>query len=110
MSLTEGRYKLLAELASAGAVVISLVFVGLGVRETARQTALNTDALGVAAYQDLVAQITNFNQALLDPELAALYGRMQDPAQTVDMLSPVERVQALRLWFMMARHADMAFY
>jgi len=35
---------------------------------------------------------------------------MQDPAQTVDMLSPVDRVQALRLWFMMARHADMAFY
>ena len=26
------------------------------------------------------------------------------------MLSPVDRVQALRLWFMMARHADMAFY
>lgn len=110
MSLKEGRFKLLAELASATAVVLSLVFVGLGVRETARQTELNTEALRVSAYQDLIAQITTFNEALLNPQLAEVYGRMQDPEVTVGMLSPVERVQALRMWFMMARHADMAFY
>ena len=110
MSLREGRFKLLAELASATAVVVSLVFVGLGVRETARQTELNTEALRVSAYQDLIGQITTFNEALLDPALAEIYGRMQDPKMTVAMLRPVERVQALRMWFMMARHADMAFY
>ena len=50
MESKPGNVKLLAQIASAMAVVISLVFVGLEVRETAEQTALNTVSLQVTAW------------------------------------------------------------
>ena len=50
-----------AEIASAAAVVISLIFVGLEVRESARQTELNTQSLQLSAYQDLIGQIGTIN-------------------------------------------------
>ncbi len=91
MTQNQARYKQVAEVVSAIAVIMSLVFVGFGVRETARQTELNTDALRVAAYQDLVAQISRFNEVLLDPELAALCLKMQDPEGSWSDLTPVGR-------------------
>lgn len=66
MNIT-GRYRVFAEVASAAAVALTLVFVGLQLRETSRQTALNTASLQVSAYQDLNAQISHFNELLLDP-------------------------------------------
>lgn len=102
------RHKL--ELVSALAVVLSLVFVGIEVRETARQTRLSTEALQVAAYQDLVAQIAQFNAVLLDPELAAVYAVMVDPDATWSDLDLVQATQARRILFLIVRHADMAFY
>jgi hypothetical protein len=86
------------------------VFVGLEVRETARQTELNTEALHVAAYQNLIGQIAQFNVAMLDPGLAVLYAKIQDPAGDWASLNPVESIQARRILFLLVRHADMAFY
>ena len=108
MDSTGPRHRL--ELVSALAVVLSLVFVGIEVRETARQTRLNTEALQVAAYQDLVAQIAQFNAVLLDPELAAVYAAMVDPDATWSDLDLVQATQARRILFLIVRHADMAFY
>jgi len=104
------KYKLVVEVVSALAVVLSLVFVGIGVRETARQTKLNTEALQVAAYQDLLAQIAQFNEVLLDPELAAVYAVMLDPDASWSDLDLVRATQARRILFLIVRHADMAFY
>lgn len=39
-------------------------------RETSRQTVLNTTSVQVAAYQDLNAQISHFNELLLEPGVA----------------------------------------
>ncbi len=91
-------------------MVASMVFVGLQVRETARQTKLNTEALQVAAYQDLLAQIAQLNEVLLDPELAALYAVMLDPNTSWSDLDVVETTQARRIMFLIVRHADMAYY
>ena len=104
------RYRWAVEVVSASAVVLSLVFVGLEVRETARQTQLNTEALQVTAYQDLLAQIAQFNEVLLDPELAALYAVMLDPNTSWSDLDVVEATQARRIMFLIVRHADMAYY
>ena len=104
------RNRLAVEVVSASAVVLSLVFVGLEVSETARQTQLNTEALQVTAYQDLLAQIAQFNEVLLDPELAALYAVMLDPNTSWSDLDVVEATQARRIMFLIVRHADMAYY
>ena len=104
------RYQVVAEIASAGAVALTLVFVGLQLREANRQTALNTTSLQVAAYQDLNAQISHFNELLLAPDLAVVFERMNDTTWTWSKFDLVQRRQARSLLFMRFRQADMAFY
>ena len=101
---------MLAEIASAAAVALTLIFVGLQLREASRQTALNTTSVQVAAYQDLNAQISHFNELLLDPGLALVFERMTDPAWDWSKFDPVQRRQARSLLYMRIRQADMAFY
>lgn len=110
MSQVGSRYRMIAEVASATAVALTLVFVGLQLREASRQTALNTTSLQVAAYQDLNAQISHFNELLLDPAIAQIFERMTDPTWDWSKFDPVQRRQARSLLYMRIRHADMAFY
>ena len=104
------RYRLAAEIASGAAIALTLLFVGLQLRESSRQTALNTVSIQVAAYQDLNAQISHFNELLLDPEIAAVFELMMDPEGEWSRFSEVQRRQARSLLYMRVRHADMAFY
>ena len=110
MAVRERGSKRLAELLSAAAVATSLVFVALEVRETARQTQLNTEALQLGAYQDLISQIAQFNTAMLDPEIASVYLKVSDPEGDWSSLSPIEQNQADRILYLLVRHADMAYY
>ncbi|HUQ99696.1 MAG TPA: hypothetical protein VM166_09600 [Gemmatimonadaceae bacterium] len=110
MSQVGSRYRMLAEVASAAAVALTLLFVGLQLREASRQTALNTTSLQVAAYQDLNAQISHFNELLLDPSVAQVWERMLDRTWDWSKFDPVQRRQARSLLYMRIRHADMAFY
>jgi hypothetical protein len=104
------RYQVVGQIASAGAVALTLLFVGLQLRETSRQTALNTAALQVGAYQDLNAQISHFNELLLAPEIAIVWEHILDPDWNWPKFSLVERRQARSLMYMRIRHADMAFH
>jgi hypothetical protein len=103
-------FTLLAQVASASVVALTLLFVGLQVREANRQTALNTVSLQVAALQELNAQITHFNELLLDPQIAMVWEKMLDPNSHWPQFSVVERRQALALLYMLLRHSDMAYY
>ncbi len=102
--------KLFAQIASAAAVAISLVFVGLEVKETAEQTALNTVSLQVTAYQALISQIDEWNRTVLDPEIAELALSLDDPNGDWSQLSDVDQSRARSLLYLLIRHADMAFY
>jgi hypothetical protein len=77
------------------------------VREGALQTELNTTALEVSAYQDLMAQIADFNRmAVEDPDVA----RIQTTGDvSLSSLSPVERRRYTAMFFLMLRHGDMAY-
>ena len=66
MAADRPRISSLTQALSAAAVVISLVFVGLEVRESARQTALNTQSLQAGAYQDLLGQIMTLNMLSME--------------------------------------------
>lgn len=110
MPRDDRRYRLAAEIASGLAIALTLVFVGLQLRESSRQTELNTVSIQVAAYQDLNAQISHFNELLLDPELAVVFELMLDPEGDWSRFSDVQRRQARSLLYMRVRHADMAFY
>ena len=55
------KWALLAEISGAVAVVVSLVFVGYQLKQANEQTSLNTRALEMAAYQQLIDGISDFN-------------------------------------------------
>ncbi len=96
-----------AEVASAVVVVLSLTFVGLEVRESARQTELNTQSLQVSAYQDIISQISAINVLNIEhPELQQHIAGVS----SISELAAVPQSQIGNYYFLMARHGDMAFY
>ncbi len=104
MKIDRGRF---TQIASAAAVVLSLAFVGLEVRESARQTELNTQSLQVSAYQDLIAQIGAMNERGMDnPELSLLIAE----TSSFEEISGIEEEQVWSNLMLIARHGDMAFY
>ena len=95
----------LAEIIGAGAIVVSLIFVGLEIRNSARQTELNTQAIQLSAYQVLVGQINDMSLLNIDhPELVASF------SLPYDEMEPSQQQQQLASMVMRARHADLAYY
>ncbi|MBC7768696.1 MAG: hypothetical protein H7124_07905 [Phycisphaerales bacterium] len=108
MRIDLGRIKLFAEIGAAVAVVLSLAFVGVQVREDAMQTRLNTVALEVTAYQDLISNINELNHlAITDPDVARI---QVNRGVSLDSLSPVDRRRQEAMALFMLRHGDMAYY
>ena len=65
-----------AEIVSAAAVVVSLVFVGLQVRQTAEETSLNTEITRAAAYDRSMEGLNRWRLTLAaDPELVRLWAQ-----------------------------------
>jgi hypothetical protein len=101
------RWALIAEILSAVAVVVSLIFVGLQVRQGADETALNTKAIQTSAYQDLAAQISNLNVVLIEnPELIELIERVRAGEE---LSSAVESRQVSSFVLNVFRHGEMAY-
>lgn len=94
----------IVEIVSAVAVVVSLVFVGFEIRNSSEQVEQNTQALQIAAYQDLVGRIVEIN---------ALHITESTNTETLIALeSPTEKqTQLLKnfLWILF-RHGDMAYF
>ena len=88
------------------AIVGSLYFVGVETQNSARQTALNTQAVEISAYQELIANISQMNAiGLMDENAAAILLEMRDG-------SP-DRAHAAQLqsaFFMQFRHGDIAYF
>jgi len=55
------KWALIGEISGAVAVVVSLVFVGYQLMQSNEQSALNTKALEMTAYQQLIEGISDFN-------------------------------------------------
>ena len=95
----------LAEIIAAGAVVVSLIFVGLEIRNSADQTELNTQAIQMSAYQVLVGQINEMSLLSIEhPEIT------RSASLPLEDLSPTEGTQILNYMVIRARHADLAYY
>lgn len=106
--MTHEKWKNLLERVGIVAIVASLVFVGIETRNSTRQAVLNTQALEIAAYQDLMDNIAQINAlAVQDPGVAAL---MYKAARTPEDLSDLEQFRYIRALFMRFRHGDMAYF
>ena len=102
------RWALIAEIIGGIAVVFSLVFVGLEVRQSSEETALNTRAIEVNAYQDLIAQILLLNSLFIgDPALSELWASTYD---CEELESRADYEQLIRYFLSVRRHGDMAYH
>ena len=103
------KWALLAEISGAVAVVVSLVFVGYQVRQSNEQSALNTTALQLAAYQQLVDGISEFNvQTLENAELRAVRVKIEAGTQIED-LTPDEWQVINAFLYLIYRNGDLAY-
>lgn len=101
------KYALIAEIISALAVVAGLIFVGIQIKQSTEQNALNTRALEVSGYQDLIGQIIAINNTVLaNPELSDLIMR----GKAGELTDPVDRGRYGTYLINVTRHADMACY
>lgn len=88
------------------AIIGSLYFVGLETRNSTKSTELNTQALEIAAYQELINNISEMNALAVQSEEAArvmlrMRGRMP---------SELEATRLLSAFFMEFRHGDIAYF
>jgi hypothetical protein len=97
-----------AEIVGALAIVVSLIFVGMEIRQTSEETALNTRAVRASAYQDLVGHVLTLNSDLYNnPQLAELVSRMLNGGEPT---STTEAFQFLQVVNFLLEHGDMAYY
>ena len=102
------KWALIAEIVGGIAVVLSLIFVGFQIQQSSKETALNTRAIEVNAYQDLINQIFILNNEFLgDPELSDLWARAND---CEDITVRAEQEQLRRYQASVVRHGDMAYH
>jgi hypothetical protein len=103
------EFALVAEIISALAVVAGLIFVGLEISQSTDQAMLNTRAVEVAAYQDLIGQIIEINRdAMKDPELLDII--IRGSANQIDPSETIENQRYFRFIVINARHADLACF
>ncbi len=96
--------KAIRETLGALAVVASLVFVGLEIRQ-------NTRSAQVSAYQDLIGQISELNTLPFEnPEFGRLLLGNAVFAGEAGDLTDLETAQLNNYLWLLFRHGDMAFY
>ena len=105
------RIQVITEIVSAVAVIVTLIFLIVEIRQNTEQTRLNARAVEIAAYQDLVSQMLEVNKLNFEyPE----YIILRDNQLAGEQLSPDESAQVdvrySSMYWMLFRHGDMAFH
>jgi hypothetical protein len=108
MRMTRERWKDVLEGIGFVAIIASLIFVGIETRNSTKQAILTTQALEMAAYQDLIDNILDMNMVIAqDPDTAAL---MYKAWRTPEPLTDLEEFRFSRAAFQRLRHGDMAYF
>ncbi len=106
--MNQKRFKDVLEGVGLIAVIASLIFVGIETRNGAIQAELNTEALEMAAYQQLIDSINEMNAlAIGHSQLRSAIRKVHE--DQVDLTEEEKSVFDYWLW-MRIRHGDMAFF
>ena len=96
------KWALIAEIIGGIAIVVSLIFVGYEVRQ-------NTQATQIAAYQQLINGISEFNiQTLENPDLRAVRNKLES-GTSIEELNPDEQQIINAFLYLTYRNGDMAY-
>ena len=97
-----------AEIIGGIAVVISLGVVAFEFNQSTQQTALNTNALEISAYQRLIESIIEINSLIaIDSEFARIEGTVKERPEELTE----EELRRLNAFYMnIFRHGDLAYF
>lgn len=88
------------------AIIASLIFVGIETRNSTAQTELNTRAVEIAAYQQLMANITAANaQSVTSEDAAGVIAAMREWSD-----SDVYSWRIASAFYQQFRHGDIAYF
>ena len=92
------------EIISASAIVLSLIFVAVEIRNSSEQVVQNTHALQITVYQDLIGRIVEINAIGIEESVTieSLFA-IDSPTE-----KEVEKLNSF-LWILF-RHGDMAYF
>ena len=100
------KWALFAEILSAVAVVVSLGFVGYQLQQSNEQAALNTRTLQLAAYQQLIVGISEFNLSTIrSSDLRVVREKVESGAE----LNTDEASILNAFLFLAYRNGDLAY-
>ena len=100
------KWALIAEILSAVAVVVSLGFVGYQLQQSNEQAALNTRTLQLAAYQQLIVGISEFNLSTIrSSDLRVVREKVESGAE----LNTDEASILNAFLFLAYRNGDLAY-
>jgi hypothetical protein len=100
---------LIAEISGAAAVVVSLVFVGLQIQQSNEQAALNTEALRLTAYQQLIDGISDFNKLTIEnAEIREIRKKLRN-GTSLDDLDTDEWEIINAFLYLLYRNGDLAY-
>ena len=102
------QWKDLMEVVGGVAIVASLIFVGIETRNGAIQAELNTRAIEITAYQDLIDNISEMNTLVVESEYVAEL--TYKAFATSEELTELETFRLERALFLRFRHGDMAYF
>jgi hypothetical protein len=89
------------------AVVVTLIYLAIQVRQNSQQIRDNVSSLQVSAYQDLMSRIADMNKLSIEnPEWVEI---VQKASRNPDELTDSELSRYFTYTIMLTRHADMAF-
>lgn len=105
------RIQVITEIVGALAVVVTLVFLIVEIRQNTEQTRLNARAVEIAAYQDLVSQMLEVNKLNFEyPEYIILNEKQLAGIELTPEESAQVAVRYSAMYWMLFRHGDMAFH
>lgn len=97
----------LGEFIGSVAVVATLIYLAIQVRQNSRQMQDNVNSLQVSAYQDLMSRISEMNRmAIENPDWAAV---TRKAVANPEDLTEIEFGQYTTYVILLLRHADMAY-
>ncbi len=102
------RWALIAEIVGGIAIVVSLGVVAFEINRGTEQTALNTSALEIASYQDLITNISNLNEMAISSPL--LLNAIPKSLTNPEDLTETEMIAVSIYYMSLFRHGDMAYF
>ena len=101
------KWALISEIIGGIAVVVSLVFLILEIKHNTRESKLNTQAIEISVYNDLISNIMSINENIIEE---GDFAEIVVKANSGEELSETEALRYGSQLMNLLRHGDVAYF